>query len=170
MNKGARISNVVSSSVGVVGGGLSIAGLALAPFTAGLSLGLTIAGAAAAGTSAASEIPELGQAALKGPLALGKAARGGLIALNTLFIGVDIFFIVNESVCLSQGSETEISKWIRARADLWRSEVDSLQKFFNSLEEGQKQIDEKQVLQNPFCGVQNKEEPLEEPSVVLSTF
>ncbi|KAK7883950.1 hypothetical protein WMY93_027073 [Mugilogobius chulae] len=234
INKGARISNVVSSSVGVVGGGLSIAGLVLAPFTAGASLILTIGGAAAAGTSVAtsvvtmitgkaasstqknkanetlqnfmndvndlqkclkeaiiqhiqnsenndfqaavnlakngasvtksinvitdcfplyklaqaenalikaassgkvmsravSDLPELGQVAFKGPLAMG-----------------------NESMSLLQGSETEISKWIRARADLWRSEVNSLQEINDSLEKGQKMMDEKQVLQNPFCGL-----------------
>ncbi|XP_020796537.2 uncharacterized protein LOC110174777 [Boleophthalmus pectinirostris] len=254
MNKGARVSNVVGSSVGVVGGGLAIAGLALAPFTAGLSLGLTVAGAATAVTSgangivtmvtekvvtskqkekanevfkrfmkdvdelqncvkeainqhfqstensdllkalketgkgaagmksidaifdcsavvklwkaekavvkvagsgravskAASDVPELGQAALKGPLAMSKAARGGFIIVNALFIGLDVFVIANEGMSLSRGSETETSKWIRARAALWRSEVNSFQRINDSLEEGQELSEKKKVLQEPF--------------------
>ncbi|XP_058265557.1 apolipoprotein L2-like [Hemibagrus wyckioides] len=45
MKRGSDISTVAGSSVGFVGGVLTIIGLALAPVTAGVSLGLTIAGA-----------------------------------------------------------------------------------------------------------------------------
>ncbi|XP_062585230.1 uncharacterized protein LOC134246897 [Saccostrea cucullata] len=40
----ANISNIVGSSVGLVGSALAIAGLVTAPFTAGVSLGLAVAG------------------------------------------------------------------------------------------------------------------------------
>ncbi|XP_006013529.1 apolipoprotein L3-like [Latimeria chalumnae] len=42
--KKVNIAEVSGASVGIVGGGLAIAGLILAPFTVGVSVGLTIAG------------------------------------------------------------------------------------------------------------------------------
>ncbi|XP_030263722.1 uncharacterized protein LOC115575646 [Sparus aurata] len=87
---------------------------------------------------AASDIPEISQAAVKGPLALTKSARAGLIVTNALFLGVDIFFICKDSYSLHKGSETEVSKFIRARAALWSSEINSWKKIHDSLCKGQK--------------------------------
>nr|XP_033472696.1 uncharacterized protein LOC117250837 [Epinephelus lanceolatus]XP_033500524.1 uncharacterized protein LOC117268298 [Epinephelus lanceolatus] len=99
----------------------------------------------------ASDLPDIGQATVKGPLALSKSARAGLIGLNALFLGMDIVFICKDSISLAKGSKTEISQLIRARAARWSSELDSWQKIHDSLSKGlQTSEKNKGILETPY--------------------
>uniref|UniRef100_A0A667ZBB3 Apolipoprotein L n=1 Tax=Myripristis murdjan TaxID=586833 RepID=A0A667ZBB3_9TELE len=99
----------------------------------------------------ASDIPDVGQAAARGPLALSKSARAGLITANVLFIGLDIFFICKDSISLAKGSKSDVSEFIRARSALWRSELDSWQRIHDSLCQGLETSEKTQtILEMPF--------------------
>lgn len=101
---------------------------------------------------AASDIPDVGQAAAKGALGLSKkAARVGMIALNGLFIGLDAVTIYQNSSSLAKGVESEMAKFIRAKVQLWRSEMNSWQKIHDCLSQGrEKSVQRNQVLTSPF--------------------
>ncbi|XP_061080671.1 apolipoprotein L3-like [Conger conger] len=260
MKMGASISSVAGSSVSLVGGIASIAGLALAPFTAGASLTLMMVGVGLGVTSglsslatgitelsvnthhrkkineifqrfsedvktmqkcleqvarciipntvpdgldvatrvvtlaktthsvskgidglvdcasakkvlrakelasksnAARKIPnmadDLGQLAKGTPLALSKSARAGFIALNAFFIGVDIFFIYKDSISLANGDKSDVSKVIRRRASLWKTELDAWEKIYHSLCIGRLSFERsEEVLRMPFYQAQKR--------------
>ncbi|XP_056604008.1 uncharacterized protein LOC130420612 isoform X2 [Triplophysa dalaica] len=255
MKKGASISTVAGSSVGIVGGGLSIAGIILAPFTAGASLVVSLAGLGLAGISgvnaivtgvtemavnshhennaqsyfksyvddmsevlfclkeagnserplvqpsgvdvkdvlnmaregietgvdalgvvadvveqkstnliAATEITvtdlvtetpqvaiSLSKVAKAETLLITKSVRVASVAANFLFIGLDAYFLITESMSLAEGSESEVSQLIRAREAVWKSELEAWEKIHDSLCIGIKTISERQItLEKPF--------------------
>uniref|UniRef100_A0A672KJ89 Si:ch73-233k15.2 n=1 Tax=Sinocyclocheilus grahami TaxID=75366 RepID=A0A672KJ89_SINGR len=52
---------------------------------------------------------------------------------HLFFIGLDIFFIVKESISLAKGSVSEFSKLVHSRAALWKSELEAWEKIHDSL-------------------------------------
>ncbi|XP_055086682.1 uncharacterized protein LOC129457306 [Periophthalmus magnuspinnatus] len=60
-----------------------------------------------------------------------RLARVGQVVtegLNVVFAGVDVYFLCSDIKGLLDGTETEVSKWIRARSGLCRAEIQSWQK------------------------------------------
>ncbi|XP_029691798.1 apolipoprotein L6-like [Takifugu rubripes] len=259
MHKRSRISSIAGSSVGAVGGVMTIVGLALSPVTAGVSLGLTIAGISLRVTSGvnglittltevgvksreknkasktfedfmkdagdlyeclekvgtketteeelsvaiakvavgldslelvdtvstfrmfnyeelitgvgrlmqgakgaskmAFDIPDIGQAAAQGAAGFARAARAVFIALNALFLGIDIIFIVKDGLSLAKGSKSELVKFFTAKAALWRSQMRSWEKIYDSQKEGQERMKiHLAALDNPFYPGRRSEE------------
>ncbi|XP_053529751.1 apolipoprotein L1 isoform X3 [Ictalurus punctatus] len=99
----------------------------------------------------AADLPDIGQMAKGTSLALSKSARAGFIALNALFIGVDVFFICKDSMSLAKGSKNEVAQIIRSRSALWRSEVEAWEKIYNRLFEGiAGSYKNKEILEQPL--------------------
>uniref|UniRef100_A0A3B3HYS8 Apolipoprotein L n=1 Tax=Oryzias latipes TaxID=8090 RepID=A0A3B3HYS8_ORYLA len=158
---GAVVAAGSAAEVGAAAGAVVAAGSAAeVGAAAGVGAAAAAGAGAAGGTAAAalrsvpkvaSDIPDIGQAAVKSSLALSKSARAGLIAVNALFLGMDLFFICKDSISLAEGSETEVSQFIRARAALWSSEMDSWKKIHDSLCDGQQTSGKKEaLLETPF--------------------
>ncbi len=80
-----------------------------------------------------------------------KCSRVASGFINVFFIGLDVFFIAKESISLANGSESEVSKLIRSRAALWKSELDAWEKMHDSLCKGIKTISKsREALEKPF--------------------
>ncbi|XP_028311958.1 uncharacterized protein LOC114468970 [Gouania willdenowi] len=114
----------------------------------------------------ASDVPDIGQVAAKSSLALTKSARVGLIAVNALFVGLDIFIICKDSISLAKGSQSEAAQFISERVALWRSVMGSWQKIHDSLAEGLPAAENKEAaLSTPFyMNMKIKDPTNEEPS------
>ncbi|XP_061080689.1 uncharacterized protein LOC133115007 [Conger conger] len=99
----------------------------------------------------AADLTDIGQLAKGTPLALSKSARAGFIALNSIFMGVDLFFICKDSISLANGGKSDVSKVIRGRASLWKTELDAWEKIHRSLCIGIWRFRRsEEVLQRPF--------------------
>ncbi|XP_066498329.1 uncharacterized protein [Hoplias malabaricus] len=96
---------------------------------AAASMGLQEAKAARGIPNLAADLPDIGQLAKGTPLALSKSVRAGMITLNALFIGLDVFLICNNSISLAKGSKNHVARLIRSRSLLWRSELEAWEKI-----------------------------------------
>ncbi|XP_061080662.1 uncharacterized protein LOC133114973 [Conger conger] len=99
----------------------------------------------------AADLTDLGQLAKGTPLALSKYARVGSIALNSFFIGMDLYLICKDSISLANGDKSEVSRVIREKASLWKTELDAWEKILHSLCIGRLSFEmSEKVLQRPF--------------------
>ncbi|CAK6968857.1 apolipoprotein L2-like [Scomber scombrus] len=96
-------------------------------------------------------VPEIGQAAVKGPFVLSNSAMAGFGLLNVFSFGIAIFKICKDSISLAKGRKPKVSKFIRARAALWSSEIDSWKIIRDHLCEGLPTSEAKRAnLDKPF--------------------
>ncbi|KAM8724791.1 uncharacterized protein AB9X84_004352 isoform 3-T3 [Acanthopagrus schlegelii] len=96
-----------------------------------------------------SDIPYICQTSVKGHFNIIQHLF--LVGANVLSLATDVSFIFGHCCSLIKCSETEASEIITARAELWRSQMDSWKKIHDSLCKGQRTSDEHQaVLDNLF--------------------
>ncbi|XP_045073226.1 uncharacterized protein LOC121561298 [Coregonus clupeaformis] len=110
------------------------------------------------GKTFAADLPDIAMLAQGTPLALSRTLRRCAVASNALFIGLDIITICKDSVSLAKGSKSKRSQLIRARAALWRTEMDSCQRIHDSLCRGIWRFRKSQrILEKPFYLVKELE-------------
>ncbi|XP_028310053.1 apolipoprotein L2-like isoform X2 [Gouania willdenowi] len=165
----AQVEAAVGVGRAVCTGGAATAIRLLKPKEVVTSVGKAVAQEGKLGQSIsrmASDVPDIGQVATKSSLALTKSARVGLIAVNALFVGLDIFIICKDSISLAKGSESEAAQFISERVALWRSMMGSWQKIHESLAKGLPAAEKKEaVLSAPFyMSMKIKDPTNEEPT------
>ncbi|KAL7861252.1 hypothetical protein AOLI_G00176010 [Acnodon oligacanthus] len=67
---------------------------------------------------------------------ISKVARVGTVAINVLFIGIDLKTIYDECKNLDEGKKSKASQLIFSRSALWRSEMEAWEKIHDSLSKG----------------------------------
>lgn len=76
---------------------------------------------------------------VEGPLALAEGASIGSITFHALFLGFRIFLICKDGYNLAKDHEYKSCQLIKARVELFRSEMDYLQMICDQLNEGKLQ-------------------------------
>ncbi|XP_041634080.1 uncharacterized protein LOC121503641 [Cheilinus undulatus] len=87
-------------------------------------------------TEQGTALHNMSMTAFKGPLSLSDFFQAFTVGSNLSFLIMDLIFIRKEWYSLSKGDKTELSESIRARAALWRSELDALEKIHDSATKG----------------------------------
>lgn len=89
LHRDCNIANVTGSSVGAAGGLMALGGLALAPFTFGASLSLTVAGAATGVAGAATNITT--------SIVESSKMKGNKLFIQIKFQSFDLFYFKTQS-------------------------------------------------------------------------
>uniref|UniRef100_A0A3B4D4E7 Uncharacterized protein n=1 Tax=Pygocentrus nattereri TaxID=42514 RepID=A0A3B4D4E7_PYGNA len=82
---------------------------------------------------------------------ISKVVRVGTVAMNVLFIGIDLKTIYDECKNLDKGKKSKASELIFSRSALWRSETEAWEKIHDSLCKGKETIERNvEILDQPF--------------------
>ncbi|KAJ8254536.1 hypothetical protein COCON_G00211480 [Conger conger] len=102
-------------------------------------------------TNMAANLTDIRQLAKGTPSALSKTVLVWIIGSNVFCMGMDLYFIYKEIKTLANGDKSDVSKVIRRRASLWKTELDEWEKIHGSLCTGLLSFEtSEEVLQRPF--------------------